>query len=144
MHTFRDRRIADEVNRACIAPCKRPEGRHDACFVIVKDDDRDTVVRARDGAHYRLTYQSMINLAWVDATPMGRAARVAAGLADPPPRRRLTPAQITVATALRAAGINSPSALARYAEQRGVTREDALREIAGRATADRAIREFEP
>ena len=142
MQRFKDARISEVVTRSCIVPCERTDGDHDDCYAIVKDDDDDTVVRMRDGAYYRLTFESLLDQEWVRAERMDRASRVRAGLAEPSPRRRLTPAQVTVATALRAAGIHSARALRGYAAANGISPEDALRRIGGRDVAERAMREF--
>src|SRR5690349_13837951 len=98
MHTFRDPRIGDEVNRVCIGPCRRAAGDHGACFSIIRDDEASAVVRSREGGYCRLIYHTLADLAWVEAEPITRRHRVEAGLADPPSRRKLTPAMVTVAT----------------------------------------------
>ena len=140
---FRDSWIAEEVARACVVSCKRPSGRHDGCFVVVKDDEAAVVVRTRDGAFYRLTVETLLNQRWVQPHRLGRRERVELGLAEAPSARRLTPTQVRVATALRVAGINSPAALRAYAAERGISPRDVLRQVAGRAIADRALADFE-
>jgi hypothetical protein len=137
MHAFRDPRIADEVNRVCIGPCPRPAGVHDGCFSIVRDGD-EPIVRSKDGGYYRLSFRTLADLGWVQAEPMKRRDRVKAGLADPPAHRRLTPAMVTVATALRANRIASVADLERVARERGLTIPSLLRQLVGR-DADQAL-----
>lgn len=143
MPTFRDERITAEVSRACIIPCDRPPGGHDACFSIVKDDDDGVVVRARDGGLHSLTFQTMSDLSWVHAEPVRKhSERVRLGLADPPTKRRLTPAMVTVATALRVQGIHTPADLRRRAESEGVSIPAFLRRLAP-GDADQALADLD-
>lgn len=140
---FRDERIAAEVNRCCIMPCGRQPGDHDACLTIVKDDDDACIVRARDGGLHKLTYHSMSDLTWVHAEPVrSRKERVELGLADPPAKRKLTPAMVTVATTLRVNGINNVRDLRRYAEERGLTIPAVLRQLAP-GDADQALEDMD-
>lgn len=139
MHTFRDPRIGEEVDRTCIGPCLRDPGDHDDCFSILRDDADAAIVKTRGGGIYKLTYQTMSDLGWVNCEPvLKRSEKVALRLAEPKPARKLTPAMVTVATVLRRNGIASLADLKRAAEDRGTTIPALLRQLCP-GDADQAL-----